>query len=163
MGLDGLRSLAGDRGHTRQGEALAEDGRVRDDRPVGRIELVEARRDEGRQRLRNGQVGQVAGRSVDPALRDEPALRQEHPNDLDGIQRDPVRARHDRVACRGRQARDEAGQQLAHRLDGQRLQVDRRERPLAGAPVGPPIEELRSGERDDQDRRRSGSTRAGGR
>ena len=56
---------------------------------------------------------------VDVAFGHEVALRQEHPDDLDRVQRDPVGTRHDRVAGGGGQARDEAGQQLAHRLDGQ--------------------------------------------
>ena len=46
----------------------------------------------------------------------------------------------------------EAGQHLAHRGFGQRLEVDRGEVALAGAPVGPPLEQLRPGEGHDVDR-----------
>ena len=50
------------------------------------------------------------------------------------------------------QSRHEAGQELAHRRLGQRLEVERVEAALAGAPVGSPLEQLRPGEGDDVDR-----------
>ena len=46
----------------------------------------------------------------------------------------------------------EAGQELLHRLLRERLEVERREAPLPGAPGRPPLEQLRPRERDDEDR-----------
>ena len=56
--LHGGRRFPGDRGDGGQGEALPEDRRIGDDRPIRRIELVEPCRDERGQRLGHGQVGQ---------------------------------------------------------------------------------------------------------
>ena len=56
-----------DPGHDRepgQREALAEDGGVHDEAPVGRVEAVEPGGDQRGQRLRDGQGGEVAGRGV---------------------------------------------------------------------------------------------------
>ena len=58
------------------------------------------------------------------------------------------------TACFG-QARHEPGEQLAHRRLRQRLEVQRGEVALAGAPIGPPLEQLRPGQGDDVDRRRA--------
>ena len=106
---------------------------------------------------------QVADRPVDPVLEHEPALRQEHPDRLDRVERHPVGPGDDRVAGRGRQARHQPRQELAHRLGRERLEVDRREAALAGAPVGPALEQLGPGQRHDQDRDAPASTPSGGR
>ncbi len=100
----------------------------------------------------HGQVGQVAGRAIDAALEHQPALGQEHPDRLDGIERHAVRAGHDGVAGGRGQPGHEAAKQLAHRLDRQRLEVDRGEAALAGAPVRPSLEELGAGQGQDEDR-----------
>ena len=60
----------------------------------------------------------------------------------------------DRTAALG-QPGHEPRQQRAHRRLRQRLQVHRDEVALAGAPVGPPVEQLRARQRDDVDRARS--------
>ena len=98
-------------------------------------------------------VVEVADRAVDVALEAEAALGEQHPDGLDRVQRDPVGAGDDRPRrpCSGRPG-DEAGEQLAHRRRGQRLEVERGEVALAGAPVGPLLEQLGPGERDDVDR-----------
>ena len=57
-----------------------------------------------------------------------------------------------RTAASGRPG-DEAGEELAHRGRRERLEVERGEVALAGAPVGPLLEELRPAERHDVDRR----------
>ena len=49
----------------------------------------------------------------------------------------------------------EAGQELLHRLLRQRLEVERGEAPLAGAPGRPPLQQFRPGQRDHEDRRAS--------
>ena len=59
-----------------------------------------------------------------------------------------------------REPRHEAREELAHRRLGQRLEVERREAALGGAPVGAALEQLRPREGDDEERRRRGSTRA---
>ena len=76
-----------------EGEALAEDGGVVEEAPVGRLEAVEAGRDEGGERLRDGQAREVADRVVDAALELEPALGEEHADRLDRVERHAVGAR----------------------------------------------------------------------
>ena len=95
---------------------------------------------------------QVVDRPVDAVLEHEPALGQEHAHRLDRVQRHAVGPGDDRVAGGHRQPRHEARQELAHRVGRDRLEVDRGEAALAGAPVGPPFEQLRAGQGQDQDR-----------
>ena len=82
----------------------------------------------------------------------EAPVRDQHPDRLDRVQRDALGAGDDRLDRGLRQARREPGEQVAHRRLVERLEVEREERALARAPAGPPLEQLRAGERDDQDR-----------
>ena len=100
--LDLLGVGAGHRGHAGEREALAEDGGLLEERALGRIERVEARRDEGLERLghrelveRSGELPVVAiGRPLQlPAV-------DEHAERLDGIEGDPLAAVDDRGECR---------------------------------------------------------------
>ena len=136
-----------------EGERLPEHGRILEDGPVRGLEGVEPARDERGQGLRDSQVAQVAGRSIDIAVKGEFALGQEHPDRFDRVQRDPVRAGDDRLDRRLRQPGDQAGEQVAHRRRGQRLEIERGEVALARAPVGPLLEQFRPAERHHVDRR----------
>ena len=127
------------------------------------VEAIEPGGDERRERLGDGQGRQVADRPVDAVLQRELTLGQEHPDGLDRVERHPVGAVDDRPDRRLRQARDEAREELAHRGFGQRLEVERGEVALAGAPVGPLLEELRAATASRRRSGRSGSTRGGGR
>ena len=80
------------RGEAGQGERLAEGSGIGDEQPVGRVEPVEPACDQGGERLRHGQRGQVAERPVDPLFERETALGEEHPDRLYGVQRDAVGA-----------------------------------------------------------------------
>ena len=100
----------------------------------------------------HGQLAQVADRPVDAVLEHQPPLGQEHPDRLDRVERDAVGPGDDRVAGVGGQAGHQPGQELAHRLDRERLEVDRGEAALAGAPVGPALEQLGPGQGQDEDR-----------
>ena len=62
--LEPDRLLAGDGRQPVQREGLAEHGRVLEQRPVGRVEAVEPRGDERLERLRHGQLAEVADRLV---------------------------------------------------------------------------------------------------
>ncbi len=64
----------------------------------------------------------------------------------------PFRPHNDGPDRRLRQAWHEAREELSHRCLVEGLQVQRQEGALAGAPSGPPVEELRAGQGDDQDR-----------
>ena len=101
-------------GEARRGEALADDRGIRHERPVVGGEAVEPARDERRQRFGDRQAGQVADRSVGAVDDGKAPLGDEHPDRLDGIQRDAVRAGDDGRDRRGGQARDESGEELAH-------------------------------------------------
>ena len=59
----------------------------------------------------------------------------------------------DLVADVGREPRHEPGEELLHRLRRQRLEVERGEAPLPGAPGRPALEQLGPREREDEDRR----------
>ena len=96
---------------------------------------------------------EVAGRAVDAVLEASGGPRRaasgrSRPRTA-GSRR---RARRWRATAALGQARHEAGEQLAHRRLGQRLEVERGEVALAGAPVRALLEQLRAGQRDDVDR-----------
>ena len=110
------------------------------------------RGDERGQRLGNGQGGQIADRPIDAILEREPAFGEEHPDGLDRVQGHPIRSLDDRLDGAAGQAGNEPGEELAHRRLGQRLEIERGEVALAGAPVRALLEELRAGQRDHEDR-----------
>ena len=129
-----------------RGEALAEDGRVLEEGPIGRVERVEACGDERVQGLRDGKLGQVADGDVPPVALGEPFVGDEHPDGLDRVQGDPVRAPDDRLGGAGPGVRDESVEQLARRHrraadrgGARRSSAGRRPRPgdARGAPGGP--------------------------
>ena len=82
--------LAGRWRPARQGEALAQDGGHLDQRAIGRLERVEARRDERPERVRDGQRREVADRTVAAVGHLEAARRP----------RAPGRSRRRRAGCR---------------------------------------------------------------
>ena len=145
----------GDPRHRRQpgqGEALAEDGGIRDQRPVVCREPVEPARDQRGEGLGDGQRRQVADRAIHPVVDRQAALGDEHPDGLDGVQRDPAGALEDRRHGRRRKPGHEPGQQLAHRRLGQGLEVERGEVALAGTPVRALLEQVGTCQGDDVDR-----------
>ena len=81
-------------------------------------EPVEPARDQRGEGLGDGQGRQVADRAVHAVLDGQPSLGDEHPDGLDGVQRDAVGAVDDRPHGRRRKSRDEAGEELAHRRLG---------------------------------------------
>ena len=143
---------AGHCGEGRWREALAEDRRVVDEAPVGDLKAVEPGRDQRGQRLRDRECREIAGRDVDAVMEREPAFRDQHAHRLHRVERDPVGPGHDGPGGFVRQAGHEPGEQVAHRALRQGLQVDAREVPLAGSPVRALVQELRAGERHDEDR-----------
>ena len=104
------------------------------------------------ERLGHGDGGHVADGSERFAVTLNSPIIEEHSNRLDGIQGNALRPRHDLVDGGLRQAGHEAGQQLAHRLIRQRPKAKGGERPLSGAPVRSPVDQLWAGERNDVDR-----------
>ena len=140
-------------------EALAEDGRILDQAPFRCRQRVEASRDQGVQRLRHGQVRQVARRDVAAVGRRQSALGDQHPDRLDRVQRDAVGAFGDRSKRRIGKTRNELGEQLADGGLRQWLEAEGHEVPPAGTPVRSMLEQLRTGDGDDRASGGRGSTR----
>ena len=143
---------ARERGQRVSREGLAEHRRVLEQPPLFRGEAVEPRRDEGVQRLRDLERFDLAREPVRRAVLHEEAAVEQHPHGLDRVERDAFGAGEDAIANLDRKPRHEAGQKLLHRLLRERLQVERREAPLPGAPGRPALQQLRPCERDHEDR-----------
>ena len=86
-------------------EGLAEDGRIGDEDPLVGREPVQAGGDERRERLGDREVREVPDRLVGAVLEGQPAVGEEHPDRLDGVQRDAVGAGDDGPDRGLRQAR----------------------------------------------------------
>ncbi len=139
-----------------RGEALAEDRGVEDEAAVGRLEAIESGGDQGRQRLGDGERREISRWGVGPVVGcREPALGDQHSDRLDGIEGNALGACDDRPGSGLGQARNEPGQERAHGLLGERLEVEAREVAAPGAPIRAAIEELRTGQGQDVQRDRS--------
>ena len=90
----------------------------------------------------------LAGWPVHGAFLGEQAAVEQHPHRLDRVERHSLGAREDLVAQALRQSRHEPFEQVLHRLARERLQVERGEVALAGAPARPAFLQLRPRERD---------------
>jgi len=93
--------------------------------------------------------------AVGGAFLNKEAAVEEHPHGLDRVEGDAFGTREDPVAYLRGEPRHEPGQQLLHRLLRERLQVERAEAALPGAPGRPPLEQLRPRQCDHEDRRAS--------
>ena len=133
-------------------EGLTKDRSILEQRPIGGIEAIEARRDERVQRFGDVEADLVADGAIDAVDRLELAVVEQHPDRFDGIQRDPVGALQDGEDHRIGKARNEPIEQLRHVVAGQRLERQRDEVPTARAPGRAPLEQLRAGHRHDEDR-----------
>ncbi len=134
------------------GEAEPQDRGILEQRPVRRVEPVETCRNERVEGLRDRQPVERAAHRVDVAVADEAFVGHEHPDGFDGVQGDPFGSSQDRPDRRLGQARDEPIEERPHRIRVEWFQVEAREVALAGSPVGPPLEDLRPGQGDDEDR-----------
>ena len=115
------------------------------------VERVEAGRDERVERVRDLQIGQVADRPIAPSAALEAAVEQQLADGLDGVQRDAFRAPQD-----GRPGARRAGPARgppAGRPSPRRQRIERRRHEVAppGAPGAVTLEELRPGQREQQD------------
>ena len=135
----------GDGSQTGRREALAEHRGVLQEGPIGRVEGIETRRDERVERLRDGQLGQVADGHVRSVAFGQAVVGDQHPDRLDGIQGDAVCPSDDRLGGLSREPGHEPAEQLADRLVGERIEVERDEVPPAGSPRRASLEELRVG------------------
>ncbi len=130
---------------------MPEHGRVLEDGPLLRGETVHPCCYEGVERLGDGEVCQIADRSIDVAFALEAPVVEQHPDGLDRVEGDPVRALEDGRHGRIRETRHKSSEHLLHLGILERPQADRGERALAGPPVRASVEKLRSGEGDDVD------------
>ena len=96
-------------------ERMAQHRRRLEHGPVGRVQRVEACRDERLQGIGDGQVSQVADRPVDAAGHLERALGNEHPDDLDRVQGNAVGPDDDAPRRVVGKPGHQAGQELVHR------------------------------------------------
>ena len=133
-------------------EALPEDGRVLDQGSFRCGQRVEASRDQGVQRLRDRQVRQVARRDVAAVGRRQATLGHQHPDRLDRVERDAVGAFGDRSERRIGEARNELGRAARNGGLRQWLEAEGHEVAPARTPVRSMLEQLRTGNGDDEDR-----------
>ena len=133
-------------------ECLADHRRCLEERSIRGVQPVQSRGDQRVQRRGHRQLREVAGRAIDAVLERDEALAQEHPNRLDGIQRDPLRSLENALGDRLREPGNQSAEQLAHEVGPERLEHERREVAPPGTPVAPSVEELGAGQRDDVDR-----------
>src|SRR5579859_6920285 len=147
-----LREL-GERGERGARERLPEYRSILEQPALRRRETIQAGGDQRMQRLWHLERLDCADRPVDGTLLDERAAVEQHPDRLDGVERDAFGAGEYLLAQRLRQARNEAGQQLLHRLLRERLEIERREVAVARAPGRPALEQLGPSERDHAQRR----------
>ncbi len=104
------------------------------------------------QRLRDLERLDLARGFVDgPFLHEEAAVEQ-HPDGLDRVQRYPLGPRQDLLTQVLRKAWHQPLEQLFHRPLRERLQIERGEVALAGAPGGMSLLQLRTSERDHVER-----------
>ena len=133
-------------------EGLAENRRVLEQPPLFGGQAVESSRDEGVQCLRDFERFDLAREPVRGAVLHEQAAVEQHPHRLDRVERDAFGAREDAVANLEREPRHEPGQQFLHGLLRERLEIQRCEAPLPGAPGRPALHQLWPCERDHEDR-----------
>jgi hypothetical protein len=133
-------------------ERLPEHGGVLEQAPLIGGEPVEASRDQGLQRLGHLERLDRPHRPVHASLLNEQPPVEQHAHRLDCVQRHALGARQDPPSDLRRQSGDEAREQLLHRLLGERLEVKPTEHTLPGAPLRPPLEQLRPRERDHVER-----------
>lgn len=94
----------------------------------------------------------VAGGRVGVAVAHEHSAVEQHAHGLDCVERDALGAVEDAPPQLVRETGDETGQQLLHGLVGQRLEVERREAPLARTPGGALVGELGPRQRQHEER-----------
>jgi hypothetical protein len=133
-------------------EAVAEDGGMTEQDPVGLGEPVEPGPEEAGEGLGDGQPAQLAGQPVAAGGLGQAALVEEHPDRLDRVERNPFGPVTDRPDRSLGQAGDEAHEEQLHVVGLQGPEVQGGEVALARAPGRAPLEELRAGEGDDEDR-----------
>ena len=152
VGSSSTSGGAGERCEALLREGLAEDGAVLDQPSLLCGERVEAGRDQRVQRLRHLQRLDRSGRPVDVALASEQPAVEQHAHRLDRVERHALGALEDAPAQLVGQARHEAGEELVHRVGRERLEVERAEAALAGAPGRALVRELGPRQREHEER-----------
>ena len=104
------------------------------------------------ERLRYVERLDSARQRGDVALADEQAAVEQHPDRLDRVERDALGTLEDAKPQLVREPRNQPAEERAHRRGRQRLEMQRGEAALAGAPAGPFLRELGSRERQDEQR-----------
>jgi hypothetical protein len=116
------------------------------------LEGVEAGGNERAERLGNGKLGQLPDGPPGPVGRLEPSVDDEHTDHLDCVEGDPGGALHDRREGPLGQLRHETQDQGPHVGRLEWLEGEGGGSAGTGAPPRPPLEKLRAGERDHEDR-----------
>ena len=150
--LELLYGCAGEGRERLPGEGLPEHRPVLEQAPLLLGEPVEAGCDQGMEGFRHLERLDLSRRRVDGPVLIEQAAVEQHPHRLHRIQRHPFSARQDLLAQTRRQAGHQPLQQLLHRALRERLQEERGEIPLAGAPARAALLQLRTGQGDHIDR-----------
>jgi hypothetical protein len=142
-------------GQRREGvrrKGLAEDGGVLQQRPVLGREAVQARLDQCMERLGHVEVlDGTRGLETVPVATQQPSI-EEHPDGLDGIERDPLRATADLAPDGLGEARHHPAQERLHRRVVEGFEEERRDATPARSPAGPAIHDLGPCQTEDEDR-----------
>ena len=113
---------------------------------------VESRRHQRVQGLRNLQILDSTGRAIHVAIAGQKGAIEQHADRFDRIERHALCPVEYPAAQVVRKAGDEPVEKIAHRRGGERFEVERTEAPLAGTPARSLVAELRSGERQHEQR-----------
>src|SRR5207244_2538840 len=97
-------------------------GAVLEHASLVRREPVEAGGDERMERLRHVELLDGSRRTVNGALLRQQAAVEQHAHGLDGVERHALGTGEDLASKRARQSGYETGEQLLHRLFGERLE-----------------------------------------
>ena len=108
-------------------------------------------RDQRLQRGWNFQTRDIGGEAIGALALGQATIAKQHPDDLDGVQRNAFSPLEDLAGNRIRQAAGEAVENPGHGIRRKRLELQGSEVALAGSPGRSPFEELPSSQGDDED------------
>ena len=146
------QSFGCERGHGAGMEDLSLDGAAFDHGALLRVEPVQTRGQQQLDRRRDREVREVVDGAPRAILESQQAVVDQHADHLLDEQRIPLRGREDPFARGARQVgvAQQVVEQRARLVAGERFEQDRGRVHLAAAPAGADLEQLGSGDTDEQ-------------